>query len=267
MPTAFLFVITSSAGAQTQDYKLEDAPWSNQAFNVCPVPDERGLRAVVFEPVVEEWSYEVPGDVTSNLVVTKDGIQEVISENHTKHPAYYLKSQTIGYLNEKDIWVDKTGKFANTSGDLKTISGHKTPPKMIPAYEKFVYEANFKAEYDAAMEKIHYAPPCTVFSVGHMNKLEAKLQYDFGKNNPYHCGASGQLEQSQKLNYTKVSHRPIVCCPDGSNYFVKFSDSEIKTYRAYADISKILYPADGSQVCEWNDLGSLIGYELIRDSE
>jgi len=254
----------ANAIAQTDGYTLNTAPWSDKEFEVCPLQRDNDLRAVIFEPEIEEWAYTEKGLITTKLELYEKGIREVVVKNEKQLPAYYLKEQKIGYLDNKNHWVDKSGIQIRNFGQLETISGEKVHPDAKANYEKFVYKANFELEHAAAMKKIHYEAPCTVFSVGHYDKLESDFHYDFGPNNPYQCDANTGLKRSQKFNYSEKTHRPVACCPDGSNYYVKLPDGEIKTYPGHYPIWEVLYPDDKPQHCDWNDLGSLVGYNLIQ---
>jgi len=264
-----IFVVgcISCTNLNNDGYRLDAAPWADQKFEICSSPNTNGLRAVVFEPVIEEWTYTSTGPLETRIVFSDTGIREVAVKNERSQPAYFLREQRIGYVDDKNYWVDQSGTQISNFEQIKRISGEKIQPEIKSDYERFVYKANFELENAAAMKKIVNEPPCTIFSVGHNDKLESKLQYNFGPNNPYECDAEQGLKRSEKLNYSDISHRPVICCPDGSNYYVKFRDGQIKTYRAYHDMQTVLYPDDNSQRCEWNDLGSLIGYELIQANE
>jgi len=260
---AFLLLgLTANAAAQSNVYTLDSAPWSNQKYEVCRVANDNGLRAVIFEAEIEEWTYPEADLLTTRLVASADGIKEVTVKKERHSPAYYLKEQKIAYLDNMDNWVDKSGMAVRSLDQLESLSGEKVKPVIKINYEKFVYKANLELEHASAIEKIHYEAPCTAFSVGHYDKLETETYYDFGQNNPYQCDAKKSLKRSQKLNYTKTSHRPIVTIPDGSSYYVKYPNGKISTYPWYG--FEYLYKEDGSLICDWNDLGSLIGYELTN---
>lgn len=265
---ALLFLgFSSNASTGNGGHTLETAPWSDEKYEVCPTPMENGLRAVIFKPEVEEWNYKVEYPETTKLVATENGISEIVVNNDQHLPAYYLKEQKIGYLDANGIWVDEHGVHVTRFNQLTATFGEKAQPKVQGSQEKQVYKANFEREHAAAMKKIYYEAPCTVFSVGHFDKLESELQYDFGSNNPYQCDAEIGLKRSQKFDYIRKVQRPVVAYTDGSNYYVKFPNGDIKTYRAYHPIWEVLYREDGSPICEWNDLGSLIGYELVNPTQ
>ena len=261
---AFLLLgFAPNVAAQNTGYTLDTAPWSNQKYEVCSAANENGLRAVIFEPEIEEWAYRVSNLPMTKLEVYENGMREVVVSSEKTLPAYFLKEQKIGYINKQSMWVDENGVQIINDDQLEIKSGKREQPKTKGSYEKPAYTANFELEYAAAMDKIHYEPPCTVFSVGHFHKLESETYFDFGENNPYQCDSNKGLKRGQKFNYSKKFTRPVVCCPDGSNYYVKLPDGEIKIYRAYHPIWEVLYKDDGSPICEWNDLGSIKGYELI----
>lgn len=265
---AFLLLgFTQNADAQDKGYTLETAPWSHQAYEVCSTPNDDELRAVVFEPEIENWTYTESNTPKTKLEIQKNGIKEVLVNSERTLPAYFLKEQKIGYIDKANNWVNKNGVKITKLGQLEIQQGKRDQPIPKGSLEKLIYEANFELEYSAAMEKLHDELPCTVFSVGHYHILETETYFDFGENNPYECDPIEGLKRSQKLNYSKKFTRPVVGFSDGSNYFVKFPDSTIKTYRAYYPVWDVLYKKDGSPVCEWNDLGSLIGYELIAPTQ
>lgn len=254
-----------SATAQDKGYTLDTAPWSNQNYEVCQTPNDKGLRAVIFEPEIETWSYTEDGPPITDLKATKDGIIEVVVSNQKQRPAYYLRSQKIGYLDDKNTWVDENGQNILSLGSFKTVKGEKSEPSLIGSYEKLIYKANIDREHAAALEKIHYEPPCTVFSIWFLDEYEAEIRYEFDQNNPYQCDTDAGLKRSQKFNYVDKVSRPVVSMPDGTSYYIKYPDGEIKTY-GWTGFER-LYKEDKSFICDWNDLGRFIGFELIHDNE
>lgn len=254
-----------SAASENNGYTLDKAPWSNKKFEVCPTLGQNGLRAVIFEPEIEEWSYMLEVLPTVELKATENGVAEFIANNEKQFPAYFLKGQKIGYIDDKNIWVNKNGIKVTNFDKLNSVSGEKVQPNVKGSYEKYIYKANLEMENAAAIEKIHYEAPCTVFSVVHFDKLESETNYEFGSNNPYECDLEKSFKRSQKFNYTAKVSRPVVSRADGTQYYIKFPSGEIKTY-GWTGIEH-LYNQDGSLICDWNDLGQLIGYELIQSSE
>jgi hypothetical protein len=263
---ALLFLtFNSSAFAKSYGYTLQTTPWSTEKFKVCPTPTENGLRAIIFEAEIEEWSHPVTTLLTTRFKASADGIKEVVVKKELNLTAYHLKEQKIGYLDDKNNWVDENGTQINNFGQLKIISGEKTQADAKANYSKFVYKTNIELERAAAIQKIHGEAPCTVFSVGHYDKLETETYYDFVPNNPYQCDDDKGLQRNQKLNYTKKSYRPIASIPDGSSYYIKYPGGKIITY-GWTGV-ELLYDKHGSLICDWNDLGLFIGYELIDSSQ
>lgn len=257
---------SSIACTENGGYTLETAPWSDETFEVCPTPTDNGLRAVIFEPEVEEWSYKVEYPETTKLVATENGISEIVVNNDKHLPAYYLKEQKIGYLDNRDRWVDENGLPITRIDQLKKNHGEREKPKARGiSYEEYAYNPNIEKENAAAMDKINDAAPCTVFELNHYGKLEADFLYDFGNNNPYQCDASIGITRSRKFNYTGKVSRAVALIADGTSYYIKYPSGEVKSY-GWTGIER-LYNEDGLLICDWNDLGSVIGYELIRDNE
>jgi len=261
----FIIACCYPAIAQDTEFAFNTEPWSDQEFEICPVPNDDGLRAVLFKPEIEEWSYTLEVLPTIELKATRDGVIETVVSNKKQFPAYHLVEQKIGYLNEKNEWVDKYGNGIRDLDSFERISGEKVQPTATGSYESYAYKANLELENAAALSKIHYEAPCTVFSVGHFDKLESETHFDFGKNNPYGCGLEASFKRSQKFNYTSKTSRPVVSRPDGSQYYLKLPSGEIKTY-GWTGI-EYLYNDDGVFLCDWKDLGQFIGYELIQSPE
>lgn len=256
----------SSAAAQFDGYTLDTAPWSNQEFELCPILNDSGFQAVVFKPKIKEWSYTQEGPLKVKLKATEKGITEIVVKAEKRLKAYHLIEQKIGYLDDKKKWVDKNGSKVSNFDSFEILSGEKVKPNIKGlSSEEYIYLSNLERESAAAMEKIHYAAPCTVFVLEHYDLLEADFLYDFGKNNPYECGQEKSIKRSQKFNYTAKISRPVVSRPDGSQYYIKLPTGEIIIHGWTG--AEHLYNKDGSLICEWNDLGSIIGYELTQENE
>lgn len=254
--------MTANAAAKNGGYHLGNAPWSNEVFETCPTGEQEKFRTVIFEPEIEEWSYTLTKFPATKLVATKNGIREVITNNEKIRPAYFLKEQKIGYLNKLNQWVSQGGKLITDFDQFDSISGARVKPKIEPHHEKLVYKSNIELEHAAALEKLHYSPPCSAFSVGHFDKLESDLQYEFGDNNPLQCDAKNGVKRSDKYDYSETLHRPVVAYADGTSYYIKFPNGVAKSF-GWTGIER-LYDEDGTMICDWGEIPQIAGYELLH---
>lgn len=255
-----------SASANDGSFTLSESPWSDRNFEVCPKSDNTSLRVVVFEPEIETWTYTIDGADTVRLKATENGIIERIVKTERSSPAFFLKEQKIGYVDDNDNWVDENGVQIARFEQLKIVRGIRTKPNIKGlTIEETVYASDLEKEQAAAMEKIHYEAPCSVFLLEHYDIREADFKYDFGDNNPYECHATEGMKRSESLDYIAKLSRSVVSRPDGSQYYVKFPNGEIKVF-GWAGVEH-LYNNDGSLICDWNDLGQFAGYELIQQPE
>jgi len=254
---------TQNVTAQTYGYKIDTTPWSNEEFKVCPIPLDNGLKVVVFEPTIENWTYPKE-EISSKLETYSDGIREVIIKETIDMPAYHLSEQRIGYLNKNGFWVNSNDQKVTSFYQFETHSGEKTEPKLVNTTERTTYVSNFERESAIAMDMIHNAPPCTKFKFNHNDQRATDITYDFNSNNPLTCGEKSALKRSTELNYIKTVHRSVVCCPDGGNYYLKFPDGKIKVYRANFPIWEVTHNEEEDPICDWNDLGSLKGHDYVK---
>lgn len=260
---AILFcTIVTTAAAKDGGYHLGNAPWSNETFEVCPTDEQDSFRTVVFEPEIEEWSYTLTEFPSVKLVATENGITEVVSNGEKIRPAYFLKSQKIGFLNSLNQWVRQDGELITDFEQFDSISGTRVQPKIKPHHERRVYKSKIDLEHAAALQKLHYSPPCTAFEVGHYDKLESNLQYEFGDNNPLQCDEKNGTKRSDKFNYSETIHRPVVAYADGTSYFIKFPNGDSISF-GWTGIER-LYDEDGTLICDWGEIPQFAGYELLQ---
>lgn len=254
--------IGANAAANENGFTIGTEPWSDKTFEICAATENGDRRAVVFEPEIENWTYTLTEFPTAKLVATKDGIKEVIGKSEEKRPAYFLKEQKIGYLNHLDQWVSQNGTLLTSFDQLQSVSGERVQPEIIPHSEKQIYKSNIELEHAAAMEKLHYEPPCTAFSVGHYNLLESSPQFDFGENNPFECDKNSGLKRSKKFDYSETFQRSVVGYVDGTSYYIKFPNGDAQAF-PWTGIER-LYNPDGSMICDWGEINAYAGHELIQ---
>jgi len=235
------------------NYKRDSAPWFDQKFEVCATTNENGLRPVIFEPIVEEWTYQRVVPPTIDYEMYNGGIREVVVKTpDIDMPAFHLVKQKIGFIDDNGYWVNKVGLPITDFDQIELRSGEKVKPVTARSVETLIYKSDYEREVAFAMEQIHKAEPCSVFSYGHYDKMESKITYDFESNNPFECDEALGIKRSQKFNYSEKIVRRVITRTDSSNYYVKFPNGQVQVYRAYVPIWEILNDDKGEPICEWN---------------
>lgn len=255
----FTFIPLATAfEADSQSYDLENAPWSGEAFEVCPTANANGLRAVIFEPVLERG--------TRLITVTKEDLQlypapnerggygEKITRFKQKVPAtyIYLKEQRVAYLNNLDQWVNADSLPLKNFKDFENHQGDRN----IGAYEIFHPDDYPNLDHDAWDAKnrslMETAPNCSSqYVMGPWHPVTETVARDYGPNNPLVCSENGSLVHGDALNDTYTIYRDVVKYTHGEALYLKGPNGKVYAFYGLRFSEFLNAGIDPDNVCEW----------------
>lgn len=280
LASLILFIVGFNANGQS--YNIDNAPWSDETFEVCDTPNTHGLRAVIFEPKIERGTklisvtevdhqlYPAPNEEDSF-----HGFGETFIRFTREVPAsfIYLKEQRVAYLNSRNQWVDTSGlplknvkEFEYHQGDRETGAYEIFHPDEYPDMDHEAWDAKNKAYMDSA-------PNCSSQHVmGPMEPVIETVVRDYGRNNPLVCSDNGTVVHGDTLNDTYKAYRYVVKHVHGEGFYVKGPDGEVHAFYGLQYSALNISSIDPDGVCDWKvnpiieNLGrGLRGYPEIEE--
>ena len=253
-----LSALYAQTSASADGFTLDNAPWSDETFEVCETPMLNGLRPVIFEPKFELGEASTPYQTTRlsynfNAETGKPILTEIIIPGQARF--VFLKEQYVGFLNGSNQWVDKNGApVSNKSQFVKHIGDMKQGTKEIfpeitdlpgnDAYEKF------DNAIEKAKKELQEMPDCTTHYAGAYDIVEETVVRKYGPNNPMICDRVEGYKISDVLDHTIKADRQVVSMPDGGAHLIQLPGGEIKEYGSiYFD--HLLEQISNHPNCDW----------------
>ena len=244
--------------ANSQSYDLENAPWSDESFEVCPVPSLNGLRSIIFEPVLETGKTFIPKQSSKLYSQFDEETGELqIIEKMINVPAefIFLKEQFVGFIDQNNRWVDENGNPATSKMSFQKHTGDKDLgtmpiwPDVKPLPGKNAYE-----RHDSAVKRgkdiLAKMPDCTTFMDSGFGVVSETILNDYGPNNPRVCSPAGGHEIGEQLNSLRTINRRVVELTDGGFYLARIPGGEIKSFGSIQIELFVNLIAQHSS-CEW----------------
>ena len=241
----------------SQSYDLENAPWSDENFEVCPVPSLHGLRSVIFEPVLETGTTYIPHQPKLHFQFNSETGEPQIVEKMKDTPAefIFLREQYVGFIDRNNRWVDENGKPATSKMDFQKHTGDKDLgtmlvwPDVTPLPGKDAYERHDSA-VKIGKDILAKMPDCTTYMDSGFGVVSETILNDYGPNNPRVCSLAGGHEIGEQLNSLLTINRRVVEVTDGGFYLARIPGGEIKSFGSiYVELFANLIAQHSS--CQW----------------
>lgn len=263
------FLLISCQGNDSINHRkspltLGTAPWANKDGITCERNPKTKLRAHIFAPIYRTYTVPTPDLFIGTEVIFIPGrqlpdgsrirasVRERIIPN-MYHPGTYraLEQQTVGYLTDKNEWVDKSGNPVFSFENFRVHGISSLPIKtVLKTTEIDIGKQPPQINHQDIEVSIKSAPPCTYIVIPTTYKrVKDTIEYR-SANQVLTCGAAGSLVKKPPHTFTRniIQNVPI---KKGTMLFTDINGAFNKGKQALLEAEKTSHHG---QFCDWTHL-------------